>query len=188
MSEDSYLIPGSAVLRNKLGLSNGDLLNFHERELVAQRIAEGAPTGGFDLSHLRAIHRHLFQDLYDWAGELRIVEISKGGHTFQFRQFIETGIADIHSRLARARYLRGLDRDAFAESAGRVMGDVNYVHPFRDGNGRVQLQYLAQLADQAGHPLDLVRVDPQQWLAASRSSHDGDYGPMSAEILRVIVG
>jgi cell filamentation protein len=54
-----------------------------ERRLVVQRSREGAPTGDFDLRHLRAIHRHLFQDVYDWAGEIRTVEIAKGGSQFR---------------------------------------------------------------------------------------------------------
>ena len=68
------------------------------------------------------------------------------------------------------------------------MGDVNYVHPFREGNGRTQLFYLAQLAAQAWHPLDLARLDPEGWLAASRAAHAGDYGPMAAEIARALAG
>jgi hypothetical protein len=59
---------------------------------------------------------------------------------------------------------------------------VNYVHPFREGNGRTQLFYLAQLAAQVGHPLDLVRLDPQSWTAEPRAAHNGDYTPMSAGI------
>ncbi len=65
--------------------------------MVGDRIAEGVPKGSFDLAHLRAIHRHLFQDVYDWAGELRTVEIFKGGNQFQFRQYIPTGMADVSS-------------------------------------------------------------------------------------------
>ena len=182
--DDPYLYPGSTVLRNRLGITTPDRLDYSERELVAQRNAEGVPTGSFDLAHLRAIHRHLFQDVYAWAGELRTVEIAKGGHQFQFRQFIETGMADVHRRLEKADFLRGLSDSAFAEAAGPIMGDVNYVHPFREGNGRAQLQYLEQLAAQAGHPLDLARIDPKRWLEVSRASHNGDYGPMSAEISR----
>ena len=181
---DPYLYPGSSVLLNRFEITEAARLDYVERELVTQRIAEGAPTGGFGLAHLRAIHRHLFQDLYAWAGELRTVEISKDGHQFQFRQFIETGMADIHRRLEKADFLRGLSGNAFAEAAGPIIGDVNYVHPFRDGNGRAQLQYLEQLAAQAGHPIDLARIDPARWLEASRSSHDGDYGPMIEEIAR----
>ena len=186
--DDPYLYPGSTVLRNLRGITDADRLDYVEREVVAQRIAEGAPRGGFDLAHLRAIHRHLFQDIYAWAGELRTVEIAKAGHQFQFRQFIETGMADVHRRLEQADFLRGLSPAAFAEAAGPIMGDVNYVHPFRDGNGRAQLQYLEQLAEQAGHPIDLARIDPDRWLEASRRSHDGDHGAMAAEIGRALAG
>ncbi len=149
-----------------------------ERRLVSQRAAEGIPTGRFDLTHLRAIHRHLFQDIYDWAGQLRTVEIAKGGHQFQFRRFIETGMADIHGRLKKARFLRNLDQDEFARAAGVIIGDVNYVHPFPEGNGRTQLFYLEQLAEKAGHPIDLGLIDPERWMAASKAAHRGDYKPM----------
>ncbi len=182
--DDPYLYPGSPVLRNKLGITDGTRLDYMERELVAQRISEGVPTGRFDLGHLRAIHRHLFQDVYDWAGELRTVEIAKAGHQFQFRRFIETGMIDVHRRLKDADFFRGLNRERFAAAAGEIIGDVNYVHPFRDGNGRAQLQYLDQLAELAGHPLDLTRLDPKRWLAASKASHGGDYAPLALEVAR----
>jgi cell filamentation protein len=145
------------------------------------------PKGRFDLDHLRAIHRHLFQDVYDWAGELRTVEISKGGDLFQLRRFIVRGMADVHGRLERAHFLKNLNRKEFAEAAAEIVGDVNYVHPFREGNGRTQMQYLAALAEQAGHPLDLCLVDPARWLHASRAAHQADYRPMSAEIENVLV-
>ncbi len=183
---DPYLYSGSTVLINKLGIQDSSQLDYVERELVTQRIAEGVPSGRFDLVHLRAIHKHLFQDIYAWAGELRTVEIAKGGSQFQFRQFIETGMADVHRRLIQADFLRGLSREAFAEAAGPIMGDVNYVHPFREGNGRTQLQYLEQLAVQADHMIDLTRIDPQRWLEASQASHAGDYALMTAEIDRVV--
>lgn len=90
MSDDPYVWPGSDVLRNRLGIRDAADLNVTERRLVLQRAREGVPTGHFDLAHLRAIHRHLFQDVYDWAGEIRTVEIRKGGSQFQFRRYIET--------------------------------------------------------------------------------------------------
>ncbi len=184
--EDPYNYPGSAVLRNRLGIRDPDRLDAIERRLVAQRAAEGAPAGQFDLAHLRAIHRHLFQDIYDWAGELRTVEIAKGGEQFQFRQFIETGMADVHRRLVKVNFYRNLTADAFAAAAGVILGDVNYVHPFREGNGRTQLHYLEQLAGQAGHLLDLARLEPAAWIEASRQAHKGNYRPMSDEIRKVL--
>jgi cell filamentation protein len=187
-NDDPYLYPGTRLLRNRLGITDPKALDEVERRFVIQRARRGMPGGSFDLAHLRAIHRHLFQDIYDWAGELRTVEINKGGQQFQFRQYIETGMADVHRRLSRARFLRDLPPAEFAAQAGTIMGDVNYIHPFREGNGRTQAQYLKQLAAQAGHSLDLTRIDPAAWIEASKASHATDYRLMADVIRRAIVG
>ena len=179
MTEDPYVYPGTTVLRNRFGITDAATLDYHERELVRQRASEGVPGGDFDLQHLQSIHRHLFQDVYDWAGQLRTVEISKGGHQFQFRQYIETGMADVHRRLVRADFHRGTSRAVFAQDAGRIIGDVNYVHPFREGNGRTQLLYLKPLAFRAGHRLDLRKIERESWMEASRRANNTEYDPMS---------
>lgn len=185
-SADPYVYPGTTTLRNRLGLTGAADLDRIERLYVSDRITQPMPRGSFDLAHLRAIHRHLFQDVYDWAGELRTIEISKGGQQFQFRQFIPTGMADVHRRLVRSRFLSGLAPAEFAAQAAVIIGDTNYVHPFREGNGRTQLQYLKQLAGGAGHSLDLAKFAGPQWLAASMSSHAADYGPMTAAIAQAL--
>jgi cell filamentation protein len=185
---DPYLIPGTKVLRNRLGILDARRLDRIERRLVADRIAEGPPVGAFDLAHLRAIHHHLFQDIYGWAGDLRTVEINKGGHQFQFRRYIPTGMSDVHRRLVQSKFLRDLGPDEFAQQAGVIIGDVNYIHPFREGNGRAQAQYLKQLAAQAGHDLDLRQIDPALWVEASKSSHGADYELMARVIRRAIAG
>lgn len=185
MSEDDpYTYPGSEVLRNKFDLTDGAKLDLVEREAVAQRAKEPIPAGTFDLKHLKVIHLHLFQDIYEWAGEVRTVEISKGGHQFQFRQFIETGMRDVHGRLREAKFLRRMSQPDFAVAAGAIIGDVNYVHPFREGNGRTQLIYLKLLAAQAGHPIELSRIDPARWMAASKAAHMADYRLLAEEIGR----
>ena len=186
MSDDHYLYPGTQTLKNKLDIRDPSQLGKIERQLVTQRIRQGVPEGQFDLAHLQGIHRHLFQDVYSWAGELRQVEIAKGGHQFQFRQYIATGMADVHGRLVKQNYLRGLNKAEFAREAGAIMGDVNYVHPFREGNGRTQLQYLKQLGQQAGHNVDLGRLDPKGWIEASKRAHAADYAPMSRAIEEAI--
>lgn len=188
MSGDPFYCypPSFTVLKNKLNIRDARRLDAVERQLVVERAASGVPQGGLDLAHLRAIHRHLFQDVFEWAGELRTVEISKGGHQFQFRRFIETGMADVHRRLVAQAFLRGLSREDFAQRAGEVLGDVNYVHPFREGNGRTQLQYLLQLAEQAGHRLDVLRLDKQAWMDASREAHLGRYEAMARCIAATI--
>ena len=180
--DDPYTDPQTGVLKNKLGLRSAAALDKNERRLVTQRMREGVPTGNFDLAHLKAIHRHLFQDVYAWAGEIRTVEMNKDGSQFQFRNYIETGMADVHRRLEAKRFLRGTSPAAFAKEAGAIMGDVNYVHPFREGNGRTQLQYLKQLAERAGHSLDLEKLKGPAWIEASRAANTADYAPMAREI------
>jgi cell filamentation protein len=182
-----YLHPGTAVLRNKLGIKNAADLGVAERQLVARQAMFETPSGQFDLAHLHAIHAHLFQHIYEWAGELRTVEIAKGGNHFIAAKLIERGMGDVHRRLHAASFLHGLSRTAFAAEAGKIIGDVNYVHPFREGNGRTQMYYLEQLARQARHPLDLGRFDPTGWIEVSRAAHDGDCKPMGDQIAQCII-
>jgi cell filamentation protein len=186
-NDDPYVYPGTSTLRNRFGITDPKDLDRVERNYATQRSRRGVPAGSFDLDHLRAIHRHLFQDVYDWAGELRTVEIFKGGNQFQFRQYIPTGMADVHRRLTRAGFLKRLPASEFAREAGVIVGDINYIHPFREGNGRTQAQYLKQLAEQAGHRLDLRRIDPTSWIEASKASHATDYSLMADVIRRAIV-
>lgn len=179
MSDAIYCYPPDyKVLRNKFELTDATQLDFEERKCVSDRLVEGCPNGDFDLVHLQSIHKHLFQDVYDWAGQTRELNISKGPTTFQAHQFIETGINDIHQRIVSANYLRGTSPQAFAQKAGELIGDLNHAHPFREGNGRTQMQYLKQLAEKAGHPIDLCKIDADQWIAASIRSNDADYAPM----------
>ena len=192
MSDRDYCYPPDyTVLRNRLNIRAAPTLEAAERQLVAQRLLEPVPAGDFDLAHLKAIHRHLFQDVYAWAGEIRTVEIAKGESRFQPRRFIAAGMADIHRRIVAAAYFRGSGPDRFAEGAGPVLGDVNHVHPFREGNGRTQLQYLKKLAERAGHAIDLTRIDRAGWLDASRRSNVGDhaaiYERQMARMLRALL-
>lgn len=175
-----YKYPGSEVFRNKLNVRDGAVLDKAERRLVAIRIRQGTPAGDFELAHLKAIHRHLFQDLYEWAGELRQVDIAKGGHWFMPKDRLESGMADIHRRVLLQAKLAGLSGDEFATQAGIIIGDLNHLHPFREGNGRTQTQYLKQLAAQAGHLLDLRRMRRDEWMDASRQAHQGSYEGMGA--------
>jgi cell filamentation protein len=184
---DPYVYPGTQTLRNRLGITDPQLLDHAERSLVTERLSQRVPRGSFDLAHLCAIHRHLFQDVYDWAGKLRTVEISKGQSQFQFRQYIPTGMADVHRRLTRAGFLKGLPANEFAREAATIIGDINYIHPFREGNGRTQAQYLQQLAEQAGHRLDFRLIDPASWIDASKASHTADYSLMSEVIRKAII-
>ena len=119
MSDRDYCYPPEyIVLRNRPGIRDTPSLDAAERQFVAQRLLESVPTGDFDLDHLKAIHRDFFQDIYAWAGGVRIVEIAKGESRFQPRRFIAAGMADIHRRVVSASCFRGSGPDEFAEGAG----------------------------------------------------------------------
>ena len=188
MSDDPYVYPETTVLRNKLGIRSATALDHIERRLVVQRTREGIPEGDFDLPHLQAIHKHLFQDIYDWAGQVRTVEISKGAQQFQPRRYIHTGMDQVHRQIVASGYLKGLSPAEFSARAGQIIGDVNHVHPFREGNGRTQLQYLKQLAERAGHAIDLRKLDRETWLHASREANAGRYDAMARAIEVALVG
>lgn len=187
MRDDIYFYAGTQVFKNKLDIRDAGALDRAERRFTTERETFGVPAGNFDLKHLQAIHRHLFQDVYDWAGEIRRVEIRKGGHEFTFQQAIETEMGMVHRRLVQADYLRRLPRGEFAHEAAKVLGDVNYIHPFREGNGRTQLQYLKQLGEHAGHRIDLRRIGKAgDWIEASRAAYSNDLGPMEKNIATAI--
>lgn len=183
MSWDPYLDLASGVLRNRLGITDRAELASVEAELTGSRIVdlERSPLpGGYDLGHLQAFHWTIFGDVYTWAGQLRTVTIAKGGGLFCRPEHLQSSGAEIFGRLAAADHLRGLDREPFVDALTDLLADVNSLHPFREGNGRSQRAFLAQLARDAGHRLRWTGLDREQNIAASRAAHAGDPAPLRA--------
>jgi cell filamentation protein len=179
---DPYVDPGSGVLRNRLGITDPDELAAVEAALTASRLVDlerQRLPGVYDLAHLQAFHRYVFADVYDWAGELRIVAIAKGG-LFCLPQHLQSYGAEVFGKLAAADRLRGLSRERFEARLAEFLADVNALHPFREGNGRAQRAFVSQLAHDAGHHIDWVRMDPEQNTTASAASLHGDLGPLQA--------
>jgi cell filamentation protein len=172
---DPYLDLQSGLLRNRLGITDARQQRHVEAELTASRIYDlirSPIPGAYDLAHLRAFHRQIFQDLYDWAGELRTVSIGRG-RLFSLPQHLEADAGELFDWLARAEYLRGRDRAAFVDDLTELYADLNALHPFRDGNGRTQRAFLGQLAVDAGHPIHWAAMDPAENNAASKAAHEG---------------
>ena len=183
---DPYVYPGTDILQNRLGLQDQAVLERRERLLTTVR-SRTAPMGDFDLAHLQDIHRHLFQDIYGWAGKMRTVEMTKAGNRFQLSHLIPQGMDEVHGHLQDLDFLRGLSRADFARQAGFVIGEVNFIHPFPEGNGRTQVKYLEQLSSQAGHFFSRAFIDRDRWIAASRAAFHEDHRPLGEEIERVII-
>lgn len=180
MPDDPYTDPATGVLRNRLGLTTAEALARAEREITHAALVllrEAPVRGSYDLPHLCDIHRRIFGDIYDWAGQIRTVAISKGS-LFCLPQFIESSAAEIFGQLRDERFLRGLERDRFLGRLTYYLGEVNAVHPFREGNGRVQRAFFEQLAHDAGYLLNWQHLDADRNVAASAAVMQGDLAPM----------
>lgn len=138
-STDPCVYSVTNVLENKLRIRNEEALRAFKYEQSNSRLQElnRKPIDGkFDLDHLKAIHRHLFQDVYAWVGEIRTVNISKDRVPFAPVAFIESYIATLAANLSKENYLRGLETTGFVQRLAHYFTEFNAVHPFRKGNGR----------------------------------------------------
>ena len=176
MSEDWYTDLGTGVLRNKLGLSAASELEAAEREITQAALTllgESPVQPTYDLGHLCEIHRRIFGDIYDWAGQLRTVAIAKGTW-FCLPQYIESASVEVFQELRGDDFLRRLSRDVFIERLAHYFGEVNAIHPFREGNGRAQRAFFQQLSMDAGFILNWQHLDAGRNIAASAATMRGD--------------
>lgn len=184
---DPYSYPGTRVLRNIPGIRDEATLRDFEYEQTKLRIEElrdNPIPGKFDLEHLKAIHKHVFQDVYEWAGQVRTVNISKNGDAFAQPTFIENAGRQLGAAIAKENNLQGLEKPQFVERLALYYSDWNALHPFREGNGRTTRELIGQIAREAGYELDQTRIDnsKDQWNDAARRSFHGDLVPVK-EIL-----
>jgi cell filamentation protein len=178
--DDPYTDPVMGVLRNKLGLGTPEELAVAEREITHAALVllgESPVRPTYDLAHLRAIHRRIFGDIYEWAGQIRTVAIAKGS-PFCLPQYIEPASADIFRVLRGENFLQGLERGPFIDRLTFYLGEVNAVHPFREGNGRTQRAFFEQLTRGAGFTLDWQHLEAARNIEASAAIMRGDAEPM----------
>jgi cell filamentation protein len=176
--QDPHSAPGNLCPLNFFGATEYALLQPFEAAAAYQRtreLEEAGMSGNFGAAHLRLIHRYIFQDIYPWAGELRVVNLSKGGSHFGPAFHIGSALDELLGKLQREDLLINLRPATFAMRAAFYLGEINAIHPFREGNGRTQREFVRQLAVQAGHPLSWSVVGTgftqQQMVDASILSH-----------------
>ena len=186
--DDPYVYPGTLTLKNKLGLTDQATLRLVEYAITRKRLADAPP---FPLTSdgLKATHKHLFGDIFPWAGQVRTVGIThpQDRDPFAFPHLVEGSLAKQFRELAANGNLVGLDVATFAGKAAHHIGELNAIHAFRDGNGRTMRLHLKQLATGAGHQLDVARLPGQAWNEASGVSfRTGDARPLAAVIVQGI--
>ena len=174
-----YFYDNTEVLKNLLDIRDEKLLNDTERRLVSIRISEinkelECPVqGSFDFDHLKRINKFLFQDLYEWAGDLRKCEMEKID-VFCLYSNLEYFANVIFSKIKEENYYIDYDYDDKIAKLVDLFGDINALHPFREGNGRTQREFIEELAKVNGISLDLTRIGQNTMIEASHRSMNGD--------------
>lgn len=174
--DTEYCYPDSKVLINKLNIQDAAVLSAAERELTSLRlaVAKSQPiTGHFDRKHLMKMHKYLFSDVYSWAGQFRKVDIAKGNQ-FCLVYNLTTYADNLFARLEKENYLIGCEANV-PERLAWYLSELNVLHPFREGNGRVQRLFIEYLAFVAGYSVDFSDVTGQEMITASADSFACDY-------------
>lgn len=167
------------ILVNKLGIVDVAELKEAEQRITAEKTAqlldENIPDK-FDMKFFKHIHRILFEDLYDFAGLFRTVDIVKPGSRipFAYAKFLESESRRIFDELGSKDYLTGYDFETFIVEISNLAAELNALHPFREGNGRAIRLYLILLADHAGYVLDLSRASTDELISADIRAFEGD--------------
>ncbi len=182
---DPYLTD-NGTLRNNFGVIDPEDLQRIESDYTKFRLHElvnlEQPLGQFDLAHFRAVHQHIFQDVYPWAGFTRADQINIDGVVFTSPPLLSKGkttfavAIQVNQRLERAlegiagKGFKGLSRLEFTQNAANLLATLNAIHPFREGNGRTQRAFINDLARDAGYFLDWSVVSQERMIAVSIAS------------------
>jgi len=190
--DDFYCYSGTKVLMNRFDIRDYDKLQEIEREFTLANIAliSASPLKGvFNLKYLQKIHRFIFDDVYTWAGRIRGGQFfSKGETEFCRAPMIYTYADNVFGKLKNENWLRGLERSAFIERLAYYMGEINTLHPFREGNGRTQRVFFIELARRAKYDLDFGNMDGDALLEADIAAYNKDYEPLITLLDQQMVG
>ncbi|QKJ85319.1 Putative adenosine monophosphate-protein transferase Fic [Paramixta manurensis] len=183
---DPYFWHSDNVLKNRLDIHDAAQLQKAELSFSALRAATielGPKNPGFP--HLRAIHQALFQDLYEWAGEIRCIDIYVDDTPFCHYEYIEREGNALMESLA-AEELEALPLKEFIARLAHYYCEINVLHPFRDGNGRAQRLFFEQLIIHAGYDIDWRQAERDAWLKANRDGVKGDLQGLTAIFAKVV--
>ena len=167
---------GTTCLINKLDIRDEKQLDIVESQITVAKISilqHNPIEGNFDFEHYKAIHKFIFEDLYDWAGIPRTVDISKKGTFFVAAKNIDEIATSCFERLKTQNYFKNLELDDFVEKITDFYCVTNNLHPFREGNGRTQRVFLSQLALNAGYEMDFSNMDTDELMVATIQAANG---------------
>ena len=178
---DDFQLPGNSTLNNKLGITKPEALTAAVSEYASRRLTElqASPIrGGFDASHLQEIHRYLYQDVFDWAGELRRIERGSAPASS-----LEDSLNHAFDRLSRENLLKGLDKDTWTRRATEHIEELRSLHPFLAGNDLAIQEFATELARKNNLQLEW-REAPE---VASDAVAFAEQAERSAQLRRLIM-
>lgn len=186
-----YFVDGNDLLINKLGITDRQELESIEQDIVTKKTAIllTEELTMFDFNNLLRIHKVLFEDIYDFAGKIRTVDITKpkASTPFAYAKFIKTEAERIFLELKTKSYLVGLDKSTFVQEIVILSANLNALHPFRDGNGRTIRLFLILLAEHAGYLLDYSQVSSTELIKADKLAFEGDSKTLIAMYQKVTI-
>lgn len=169
--------PNTTILINKLNLRTQDELDFAEKRIVLAnqiRIEKEQPFCNVDFEYYKRLHRQLFQTLYDWAGTVRTIDISKKGTAFCRASEIEYLGTMQFQRLSNMNYFKKMNDINLIDELSDFYNNLNMLHPFREGNGRTQRLFLTLLLRNIGYNVDFSRCDRDLLMIATIQAANGD--------------
>jgi cell filamentation protein len=188
---ESYCYPGTDVLKNKLGIRDDDALTMAEREITSLKLLKlyNIPAvEEFNFETLCKIHEIIFEDIYEWAGQIRRGDfLLKGNSIFCRGLYVVENAKTIFGDISKENNLCGLNKSKFVERMAYYMGEINALHPFREGNGRTAREFFRQLSLNANYTLDFSRTEKEKLLIADIEAFDGKYEKLIQILEKIIV-
>lgn len=173
-SDDCY--PGTTVLMNKLGIKNQAQLDESETLIVGVKSMQfelNPFSEELDFAYYKRLHAFLFGELYDWAGKIRHINMSKQHTHFCSPAEIESLGQEMFTRLHQMQFFAGFPKAAFVRELADFYSSVNYLHPFREGNGRTQRLFFRQLALHVGYQINFAGIDSDSMMIATIHAASG---------------
>ncbi len=184
---DSYCYANTSTLKNKLNIKDLSVLEAAERDITTVTVRQvGFKYPPYDIEYMKFLHKKLFSELYDWAGNIRSVDISKGGTRFCNCGRVVPEAQKLFMALKKENWLSNLKKDEFCERLAEYYCEFNMVHPFREGNGRVQRLLFEHIAIAAGYDLDWEFIQRSEWIQANIDGVAVNYEPMNKIFKRII--
>ncbi len=188
---ESYCYPGTNVLKNKLGIRDDNALTIAEREITSLKLLKlyNMPIiSEFNFGTLCKIHKTIFEDIYEWAGQIRRGDfLSKGNSIFCKGPYIVENAKTIFESIKSEKYLAGINKQEFIKRMAYYMGEINALHPFREGNGRTAREFFRQLSLNAKYKLDFSKMEKEELLIADIEAFNGKYSKLIKILEKVVV-